>query len=259
MKKAILLVAYGASNIMGRAGLRFFENICRGQFADFPIRWAFSSLLLRERLARARQKSDSVPKALQRLRYENFQSVAIQPLQTIRGREHEEICSVAERAMGEGGFRCSVGAPLLSAPEDAPRLASALMSHLPAERRKDECVVFMGHGARHPSGVLYGELAEALQELDQNIYLGAMNSPPDLESILPNLHSRVVWLLPLLSIIGQHALRDMAGPPPTSWKSIISAQGHDCRPVLKGMAESEKISGIWLEHLRLAAQNLKLK
>ena len=67
MKKAILLVAYGAGTVSGRDGLQNFESLCRARFPNLPLRWAFTSFKLRERIAYERQKSDSVRKALLRL------------------------------------------------------------------------------------------------------------------------------------------------------------------------------------------------
>ena len=72
MKRAILLVAFGASSAQGQSALKSFDARVRARFPGLPVRWAYTSLLLRERLARARQKSDSVLKALRRLCFEKF-------------------------------------------------------------------------------------------------------------------------------------------------------------------------------------------
>jgi sirohydrochlorin cobaltochelatase len=58
--------------------------------------------------------------------------------------------------------------------------------------------------------------------------------------------------LPLLSVIGRHALRDLAGPEEQSWKSRFEAAGVACTPVLKGSAEYSGFIQIWLDHLALA-------
>jgi len=67
--------------------------------------------------------------------------------------------------------------------------------------------------------------------------------------------SRHVWLLPLLSVIGGHALRDLAGAEERSWKSRFEAAGIACTPVLKGSAEYPGFIRIWLDHLALALQD----
>lgn len=93
--------------------MKNFDARVRERFPGVPVRWAYTSLLLRERLAKARQKSDSVLKAFGRLSFEKFTEVALQPLQTIPGREHGEVCAAASEAVAEDGLICRVGAPLL--------------------------------------------------------------------------------------------------------------------------------------------------
>lgn len=254
MRKAILLVAYGAGGMQSRRALGRFEGRVRERFPGHVVRWAYSSLLLRERLARARQKSDSVFKALRRLCFEKFDAVAVQPLQTIPGREHGEVRDAVLTVGREMRVPVSIGAPLLSDAGDVARAASALLAGLPSERGGDEDVVFMGHGAKHAACGRYDDLARAVHGQDNHVYVGTMNGATQLADILPALRSKRVWLLPLLSTIGRHALADMAGRAPTSWLSRIEGQGHECRPVLKGTAEYDGIAEIWLEHLALAAE-----
>lgn len=255
MRRAILLVAYGASNPHARSGLIKFELACRSRFPAYPIRWAFTSPLLRERIALQGQKSDSVSKALWRLHFENFQSVAVQPLQTLPGREFEDVKHAVELARLECGLKCEIGRPLLDAGMEA--VTKALLNHIPSDRASSESVIFMGHGARHGSVVMYGELANALRQIDERAFIGTMSGELELEHILPSLASHSVWLIPLLSGIGLHALRDMAGSEPTSWKSRIERAGHKCQPVLKGMVESQDIANIWLNHLQAAIEGME--
>lgn len=61
-----------------------------------------------------------------------------------------------------------------------------------------------------------------------------------------------VWLLPLLTVIGKHALCDMAGDDEFSWKSRVLRQGYSCEPYLKGLAESNEIQNIWIRRIEQA-------
>ncbi len=256
MKRAILLVAFGASSAQGQNALKSFDALVRQRYPGVPVRWAFTSLLLRERLAQARQKSDSVLKALSRLGFERFTHVAVQPLQTIPGSEHEQVCAAVAEVAARQGLSCRVGTPLLQNPEDVQETARALVRHLPAERMPDEDVVCMGHGARHAAVGRYADLAAAVRALDPRVHVGTMNGAVLLEDILPRLTSPAVWLLPLLSVVGRHALRDMAGTQPQSWRSRIEERGRRCRPVLLGTAEYDGFAQLWLRHLEAVAQPL---
>ncbi|GHU95762.1 sirohydrochlorin cobaltochelatase CbiKC [Deltaproteobacteria bacterium] len=258
MKRVILLVAFGASSVQGRSALQNFDAMVRERLAGLPVRWAYTSLLLRERLTQARQKSDSVVKALNRLTFERFDEVAVQPLQTIAGREHAAVCAAAGEVAAGGGIDCRVGMPLLTTAADVQAVARAIVRHLPEQRNPAEDVVFMGHGARYAAVALYEDLACAVRNLDEHVHIGAMNGATGLEKILSALSSNRVWLMPLLSVVGRHALQDMAGEHKASWRSRIEADGRQCVPVLKGIAEYDGFAEIWLGHLEDLVQSFTM-
>ena len=247
MKTAILLVAYGTSSPQGRGSLRQFDAWVRERFPGICVRWALSSELLRTRLTRARQKNDSVLKALRRLCLENFTHVAVQPLQIIPGSEHTDVRADADEAGRLDGLHVSIGTPLLACDEDIRAAARAVLAHLPEERRADEDVVLMGHGSRQQAVTAYAALAGAVQALDARVHVG---------TLLPRLTSRRVWLMPLLSVVGRHTLEDMAGDAPDSWRSRIETAGHACAPVVRGTAEYRAFADIWLRHLEDAVAAL---
>lgn len=256
MRCAILLVAYGPSSMQGRTALGAFDARVRALFPGMPVRWAYSSMLMRQRLAEARQKSDSVSKALQRLHLEKFSSVAVQPLQTICGAEYTQVRLAAEDA-NRPEFRVRLGLPLLSSAEDIEQAARAATRHLPGNRLPHEDVILMGHGARHAAASCYQALDTAVRRLDARVHVGVMNGENDLDALLPRLSSSRVWLLPLLSVIGRHAQEDMAGDDAQSWRSRIEAAGHHCTPVLHGLAEYDSFAALWLWHLQEAVRALE--
>ncbi len=261
MKQGILLAAYGSSNVQGETALKLFDAEVRRRFPHIPVRWAFTSLLLRERLAAARVKKDSVCKALQKMHFEQYTHVAVQPLQIIPGKEYAEVLQEVElvqslRHKGRG-MHISVGTPLLMTDEDVLKTAKAIISHIPHERRVNEAVVLMGHGAQHEAVHRYSDLAQAVYALDAHVHVGAMHGAVTLEYILPQLLPQsTVWLMPLLSVVGRHALDDMAGKSKSSWRTRIENCGCECRPVLKGTAEYAGFVDIWLLHLATAMNNV---
>ena len=258
MKQGILLAAFGSSSRQGESGLQFFDAEARARFPGVPVRWAFTSLLMRERLAMERKKTDSVRKALEKMVFERYSHVAVQPLQCVPGREYGDLLEDARALSRERDIIVRVGTPLLHSDDDVAAAAAVLLRHLPAERRADEAVVWVGHGARHPATARYDALAHAVRDRDPRVYVGTMSDASALPRILEQLRerqSRHVWLLPLLSVIGRHALRDLAGPEEQSWKSRFEAADIACTPVLKGSAEYPGFIQIWLDHLELALKD----
>lgn len=257
MKIAVLLAAYGSANPQSQRAITNFENLCRMRFPEMPVRWAFTSLLLRERMANMRKKSDSLTKALEKLRHEQYRFVAVQPLQVISGQEYNDVLHSVGTVVNNRQLGCAVGAPLMSTGEDAQKVADALLTHLPPERKIDEDVVFVGHGARHKNFYLYGSLARELAARDSRLHLGTMSGDADVEKILPALRSEVVWLVPLLSIVGKHVTYDIAGENPLSWKSRIEREGHSCGLILQGISEYASIANLWLNNLAQAVTLLQ--
>ena len=260
----ILLAAFGAGSAQGESTLRGFENLVRERWPQVPVRWAFTSTALRARLAEARKKADSVEKALRRMAFERFTHVAVQPLHLIAGLEYGDIVHEATRLVQEGLFAgLRVGCPLLDdscRPDAMEKVTRALLAGIPAEREADDPVLFMGHGSRHAAESWYAELDRRAASLDPRVFVGTMSGTTRLEQLLPRLTaapSRRVWLLPLLAVVGRHALNDMAGDDPTSWRSRLEAAGFDCHPILRGLVEQEACARLWADCLGRAMDELR--
>ena len=113
----------------------------------------------------------------------------------------------------------------------------------------------MGHGSeRHPADAIYLAMNQVFQELDPNVFVATVDGRLALENVLPKLQNRKVgkvYLVPLMSVAGEHARKDMAGDEPESWKSVLTKNGYKCEVILKGMADNPEIVNVWLEHLRV--------
>lgn len=281
-KTGILLAAFGSSSPLGEKALAAFAERARRTFPGVPVRWAYTSDRMRNRLAAAGKKTDSVKKALCRMGFERYTHVAVQSLHLIPGVEYESLLDEVARASKEGGPRhIAVGLPLLHDAEDVAQAAGALLTHLPPERDREEPVVCMGHGTWHSGAASYQALAERIAMKDSRIFIGTLEGEHSIERIVPVVAAAIrassgeereegraplsgiekgaknVWLLPLLSVIGKHAEMDMAGEHEESWRSRIEAAGFACRPVLTGTVEYEGFARIWLSHLAKAMEKLK--
>ena len=262
MRKGILLAAFGAGNRQAQSTLELFDHKVRGMFPGVNVRWAFTSELMRDRLAARRMKTDSVRKALEKMWFEKYTHVAVQSLHLIPGVEYTELLEdIGEIQRGPTAFQeLCTGKPLLFSDNDVERAARALVRHLPEERTESEAVVFMGHGSQHESDFRYAELGAAVTAVDPYIWIGTMDGSRNIDHILPEMHFsgvQKVWLMPLLSVIGRHAMQDMGGDDQSSWKSRIFAAGMDCVPVFKGTVEYSGFADIWIAHLKEAMQQFE--
>ncbi len=255
MKKGILLVAFGTSIPEAQSAFRNIERRAKAAFPGIPIRWAYTSSIIRHKLAKEGKQIDSVEIALARMMDEEFTHVAVQSLHTIGGQEYHDLQRNAH-AFGQmaGGFdRLIVGYPLLATERDIQRVTEILLRVIPEERREGDAVVFMGHGTHHPSNAFYAALMYHLQRRDRNVFVGTVEGAPaieDLKAILIERGIKKAYLMPFMSVAGDHAINDMAGDEEDSWKTILTKAGITCSPVLKGTAEYDEVVDIWLDHLR---------
>ncbi len=254
MKKGILLVAFGTSVPRAQVSFKNIEKKVKTAYPDIPVRWAYTSKIIRDKLAKSGQHLDSPETALAKMMDEGFTHVAVQSLHTIAGEEFHDLQRNVHAFMGmAGGFdNIQVGYPLLGTQKDLERVVAAMIKNIPKERKKSEAVVLMGHGTPHPANAFYAAMMFHFQQQDPNIFVGTVEGTPeigDIKSMLLAKKIQKAYLIPFMSVAGDHAMNDMAGEEDDSWKSILSAAGISCIPILKGTAEYDDIVDIWVDHL----------
>ena len=254
VKKGILLVAFGTSIPEAQAAFQNIEKRVRAAFPGIPVRWAYTSSFIRKKLARQGQYLDSPEIALAKMMDEGFTHAAVQSLHIIGGEEFHDLTRNAHAfADMAGGFRrVLVGYPLLGTEEDLLRVADVIIKRLPEGRKKTDAVVLMGHGSSHPSNAFYAAMMYHFQRKDPNIFVGTVEGAPeidDIKDVLIRKRIKRAYLMPLMSVAGDHARKDMAGDDEDSWKSILTKAGIECVPILKGAAEYDEIVDIWVDHL----------
>jgi sirohydrochlorin cobaltochelatase len=262
-KEAILLVTFGSSAPETQRVFDHIEAQAKQAVPGVPVRWAYTSRIIRSKLAREGKVLDSPEMALARLMDEEFTHAAVLSLHSIPGIEFHELYGNARlfAQMAGGLRRVVVAPPLLASHQDLERAVRAMIKHLPAERRAEDVVLLMGHGSeKHAADAIYAALNGMLQELDSRVFLACVQGYPALEEVLPKIRqsgAKKIYLLPFMSVAGEHARRDMAGDGPQSWKSILSGKGYTCEVIFKGTAEYPEILEIWLDHLRSAMAQLR--
>jgi sirohydrochlorin cobaltochelatase len=261
-KQGILLVAFGSSMPAAQVSFENIDRKVKAAFQDVPVRWAYTSHIIRRKIAAQQGRQlDSVAMALAKMMDEGFTHVAVQSLHTIRGAEFDNLAATV-RAFGhmpEGIRRITIGAPLLSTQTDLEKVSKAIIANIPEDRKKKAAVVLMGHGTHHPANAFYAALMFNLQLKDPNIFVGTVEGAPDIEAIqamLVQKKMKKVYLMPFMSVAGDHARNDMAGAEDDSWKSVLTRAGFQCEAVLKGTAEYDNFVAVWVEHLEEAYKRL---
>ncbi|MDY7037752.1 MAG: sirohydrochlorin cobaltochelatase, partial [Thermodesulfobacteriota bacterium] len=260
--KGILLVAFGSSVPEAQVSFINIDKEIRTAFPKVPVRWAFTSHIIRHKLAREGKRLDSVEMALAKMMDEGFTHVAVQSLHTIAGEEFHTLVHNAH-AFGNmiGGFdKILVGYPLLGTEDDLQNTVKCIIGHIPKTRKKNDAVILMGHGSPHPGNAFYTALMYHLQKQDPNIFVGTVEGAPSINEIKKTVVMKGIkkaFLMPFMSVAGDHARNDMAGDEEDSWKSILTKAGVQCVPVLKGTAEYDDMVQIWVNHLKEVMAHFK--
>jgi sirohydrochlorin cobaltochelatase len=83
--------------------------------------------------------------------------------------------------------------------------------------------------------------------------VGTVEGYPAIDDIKEWLLKRNIdkaYLMPFMSVAGDHAINDMAGEEADSWKSVLTKAGINCVPILKGTAEYDDFVNIWVNHIK---------
>ncbi len=255
--KALLAVSFGTSFPETRE--RTIGAIEAELAAAFPDRRpyrAWTSGIIRRKRKDAGETIDSVEEALARMAADGVTDVLVQPTHMIVGEEYEKLCRELRHSRHLFSS-VSVGTPLLSDEEDVAALAKLLPSLCP-EAGEDDMAVWMGHG----SGVLRLPVYEMLNEQLQNNgfdrhAVGTVEFEPGFDDVLKRVkrrRPRRVFLAPLMVVAGGHAVSDMAGPGPDSWRSRLTAAGADVECVLKGLGEYAPVRRLYVAHAEKAGK-----
>lgn len=257
-KKAILLVAFGTSYSDSKGPIdRVGEKVAKA-FPNMEIRWAYTSKIVRKILRERGEVILSPAEALAKLGEDGYKAVYVQSLHIIPGDEYDDLVETANafNGMPKGIQQIKVGKPLLWSDADMNEVAAALLANVPAQRKAKEAVVFMGHGSTHTSNAYYPAMQYYFSKVDPNIIIGTVEGTPTLDDITATLKARgikKVWLMPFMLVAGDHAVNDMAGNEPDSWKSVLTKEGFVVEVVLKGMGDCDAVGDIWVKHLQQVA------
>ncbi len=253
-KTGILLVAFGSSQAEAQVSFENIEHKVKQRYPDIPVRWAYTSHIIRKKLAKQGKYLDSPEVALAKMQDEEFTHVAVQSLHTIAGEEYHDLRRTVGAFKMMGGFqKIILGYPLMATQEDMQRTVEAILETIPEHRQKNEAVVLMGHGSHHPSNAFYAALMFQLQLRDPNIFVGTVEGYPEVDLIKELLLRKKIkkaYLMPFMSVAGDHAKNDMAGDEDDSWKSVFTKAGIECAPILKGTAEYDPFVEIWVDHIK---------
>jgi len=259
-KPAIVLAAFGTST-KAFDTYNHFEQKVKARFPGYEIRWAFTSVKVRHKLAQEKgQQLNDLPTTLRELKAAGYTRVAVQSLHIVPGEEWEK--KIVEASRNLPGLKVVLGKPLLSSPKDQERVLQALAPTFPPDL-KDTAVVLVAHGSPSPEGTAaYLDFYRLLRcRYPQNVFLGTVEGKPTRQEVMEAVKksgAATVVLMPFLFVAGEHVANDILGDGPDSWKSELRKQkAYRIEGITQGLGYQDGIVNLYLDHLAQALKSLQ--
>lgn len=233
-----------------RASIDAVERALARQ-AGLPHTCAFTSEAVRGILARRGESVLSAAQALEKAARAGVRRIFVQPTHMLYGGEYEKLRAEVNAVRPRFEKLC-LGVPLLAGSAEVRRLAKVLAETYP--RRKGERLVFVGHGAAHFADIVYPAMQTAFRmEGRGDVYVGTLKGWPGFDEVLAQLKEDgcgQALLVPFMLVAGDHALNDMAGDGPKSWKSRLEAAGVGVRCRMRGLGALPEVQALYGARLR---------
>lgn len=257
-KKALVLAAFGSSDPEAVKSIEAFADNLRKERPDLKVIKAFTSREIVEKLKDSSLETPSVSAVLSALADEGHSDIGVLSLHIMPGQSYAELAETVAHLEGVFGERVKVrlSPPLLASDADAFSLASYLIYSLPSEIKPGEAVFFVGHGLENTGSLIFPALNWALflQGEKGSLHLAVnMENSESLKQAMQVLklnRRKVVWLIPLMSVNGTRAAKDIFSTDDVSLASRLKDAGHTVRPYKQGLVSNPSVQTMWKSRLK---------
>ncbi|MEA1867884.1 MAG: sirohydrochlorin cobaltochelatase [Thermodesulfobacteriota bacterium] len=289
-KVAIVLASFGTTVPSAIESITNIQKQIQKAFPGVPVKITFTSNIIRsvwkERQVEANKwLGQGIPKeiiyvkniitTIGDLREDGYRNIIVQPTHIFFMEQAQDLSSYINALASIKTTKKKwmpfdkivMGRPALGKPgdkydyhDDMEKALKTISADVELARENKAMLVYMGHGNEHWSTGIYMEAAKKMRELypDVMTYIGSVEGFPGIEDIaryLSHFSSGKIVLKPFMIVAGDHATNDMASDEEDSWKSILTKQGFEVIPVLKGLGSNDKFAKIFVDHIKDAARD----
>lgn len=256
MKQALIIVSFGTSVPAARKSIDDVEEALTSVMPGADYYTALTSPTIRRILRSRGQQANSLEDVLEMLAPMGYDRVVVQPTHLLCGFEYDKI-KAAVAAYSSKFAALHLGKPLLSGTEDLLALARLVKQELV---EPNHTLVLMGHGTEHFANIVYPAFQTTLRLMDcPDAYVGTVEGWPDIQTVIRQLKAdgrQNLLLVPLMLVAGDHAIHDMAGDSPDSWKSRLEAEGFTVKCRMAGLGQLPQVQSLYCRHLKDFLQSL---
>ena len=262
-REGILLVAFGTSVPEAQPAFKAVDAEFKKAFPGAPVVWAYTSQIIRKKLAEQGQPVGGISDGLAQLAKDGVKVVRVQSLHVLAGEEFTalERAVLLDVSKNPGRFdSVFMGRPMLESKADAQELLAAIKADTKSARSKNTALVLMGHGQSHGRADLAFEGVYAVfKSTDKNIHMATVEGARNFDDMLKGLKAakiKHVVIAPLMLVAGDHARNDLAGDEDDSWASQLKAAGIKVDAHLKGLGETPGAAAILVRHAKESTDDL---
>jgi len=291
-KNAIVLAMFGTTVEPALQGLLNIRDKMSRAYPRTPVRIAFTSNIIR-RIWQKRAQDPAYAKnhpgvpaeilhvqgplaTMANLQDQGYDTLVVQPTHIAPAEEFLDLSAYVEGLAGietikekfKPFAKIALGRPALGTfgtrhpyAEDVRAFARALAADAALARKAGAALVYMGHGNEFfPSGGSYLEFEARMRQFYPDVLtvIGCVEGFPSFDDVLARLQQegvKNVVIKPMMIVAGDHAMNDMAGAEPDSWKSRLEKAGFAVTPVRRGLGEQDEIAEIFVRHAADAARD----
>lgn len=285
-KKAVVLAVFGTSHESGLPGILNIHDQVQKALPGIPVRLAFTSNIIRRIWQGRRQdpaysgQHPEVPgeilnvkgplATIADLQDEGYAYIIVQPTHISSG---EEFADLADYVRGLNSIKTVkkrnmpfkkilLGRPALGTHgieyeyrHDIEQMAAILAPDVEMAKKAGRALVYFAHGNEHYSTGVYLEFEQVMRRRypGVGIHVSMVEGFPDHARLFAELaadKTKKVLLKPFMTVAGDHAKNDMAGPKPDSLKSRLEKRGLDVAVSLVGLGESDAFAAIFARHAK---------
>jgi len=289
-KAAIILASFGTTVPSAVAAIINIQQKVQAAFPGVPVRVTFTSNIIRKvwknRQAEAKKWLDqgipseilyvkNIISTFGDLREEGYRDIVVQPTHMFFMEQSHDLAQYVEAMRSIRTIKkrwrpfntIALGRPALGTignqyeyRQDIEKALKTLAPDVALARKNKAVLVYMAHGNEHWSVGIYGEAAKMMGEIypDVTTYIGAVEGYPGLEDVVRYLQPAKggsIVLKPFMIVAGDHALNDMAAEDENSWKTVLTRQGFNVIPVLKGLGSNDDFARLFVAHIQDAARD----
>ena len=263
-KKALVVISFGSTfDDTRKLDIGGIEGALATAFPDYDQYRAFTSKIIRKRLASRGIFIDDTEAVLTKLQKLGYEEVLLQPTHLLHGEEFEQKILSLKEQFKLFFKNITLSQPLIVKPNDYQLVAKALIEQLPV-LKAGEGVILMGHGTPRANNAAHGHTYVQLQaifdELKAPVLIGTVEDEdtPNFATVLERLQKRGykhVHIYPLMVVAGDHATNDMYGDDADSWKSQIEKLNISTTGHLNGIGRYPSIQALYIQHALHALQS----